>query len=243
MMPSSGSIAGCCWRRCGGCRRLLPVMTAPSRLRPIMARRCWRAPLHWLRWARWMTRWRPATVTIAVRPRLAEAFNLRGSLLWRMGRADAALDGFNAALSLAPNHAEFLNNRGLALAALGRGQDALESYDAALAVQPRHAEAWTNRGNALAGLQRFEEALESHDRALQLSRAMPRRWTTKARRWWRCKNSTMRSKPMTCAGGAAGQRQGPLQSRRGAGAYATLSRRRWRNSRRFLRPIRAILLR
>ncbi len=62
---------------------------------------------------------------IAVRPDLADAFNLRGSLLWRLGRHDAALDAFNIALSIAPANAEFLNNRGLALTALERHEEAL----------------------------------------------------------------------------------------------------------------------
>lgn len=106
-----------------------------------------------------------AEAALAAQPDWAEALKLRGILLWRMKRPDAALDSFNLALELEPRSAEILHYRALALTSMGRFADALVSFDAALALDPKDAEAWSNRGNALASLQRHDEALESFDRA------------------------------------------------------------------------------
>jgi protein O-GlcNAc transferase len=106
-----------------------------------------------------------AEAVLVAKPDWAEALKLRGTLLWRLKRPDAALDSFNLALEIEPRSADTLHYRALALAVMGRPGDALASYDAALALNPGDAEVWNNRGNALASLQRYDEALKSFDRA------------------------------------------------------------------------------
>ena len=113
-------------------------------------------------------RWKPAMPRWRCEPDWAEALNLRGGILWRMRRYDAALDSFNLALAHAPKSAEIVNNRGLALSGMDRHQDALQSFDQAVALDPKYAEGWNNRGSALTSLQRFEEAIKSYDKAIAL---------------------------------------------------------------------------
>ena len=99
MMPSSGSIAGCCWLRCGRLPDAVAsydraIAIAPDYGEAMLARAAALGEMGEMEAAL-----AACDRAIAVRPDLAEAFNLRGSLLWRLGRHDAALDAFNIALS------------------------------------------------------------------------------------------------------------------------------------------------
>jgi predicted O-linked N-acetylglucosamine transferase (SPINDLY family) len=85
-----------------------------------------------------------------------------------MGRPDAALADFDAAVRLQPRLPLALINRGAALEALGRHDEAMASYGQALAIAPNDCHALNQRGSLLALAGRAEEALADYDRALGL---------------------------------------------------------------------------
>jgi tetratricopeptide (TPR) repeat protein len=64
-------------------------------------------------------------------PFTAKALNRRGDALLLLGRADEALDAYNAALPLAPEDAYILYNRGRAYSALGSTDNAKADFTAA----------------------------------------------------------------------------------------------------------------
>lgn len=88
--------------------------------------------------------------------------------LYKLGRLDDALAGYDKALALDSGIAQAHNNRGNVLHDLKRLDEALASLDRALALRPDYAEALNNRGNVLVSLKRFDAAIVSYDRALAL---------------------------------------------------------------------------
>ncbi len=92
----------------------------------------------------------------------------RGAALKALGRLDAALASYDAALRIKPDSADVHYNRGTALHDLGRLDDALASYDAALRINPDIVEAHCNRGTVLQDLGRLDDALASYDEALRI---------------------------------------------------------------------------
>jgi tetratricopeptide (TPR) repeat protein len=95
--------------------------------------------------------------------------NNLGMALGRLGRHQAALDVFAAALAQWPDYPQALNNQGAAQEALGRLEDAAASFRASVDARPDYAKAWGNLGTALRGLNRPEEAVAAYERALALN--------------------------------------------------------------------------
>lgn len=98
----------------------------------------------------------------------ARTLFLEGVAHYEAGRAEEAVQRFEAALALAPGRVSVLINLGAARLKLGRREAAIEALDSALAAEPQHADAWLHRGLAAGELGRHEEALASFDRALAL---------------------------------------------------------------------------
>ncbi|MGI9508576.1 MAG: tetratricopeptide repeat protein, partial [Geminicoccaceae bacterium] len=73
---------------------------------------------------------------IALRPRLAPAYDNRAMIHITKGNYRAAIEDFDAALKLDPNYAPSLQSRGLAHERLGQLAEAERDYRQALGVQP-----------------------------------------------------------------------------------------------------------
>ena len=101
----------------------------------------------------------------------APSVHLLGIIEARQQRFDAALQHFDAALSLKPGNAGYLVDRANVIASMGRPEEAVAAYDAALAIDPKLPEAHSNRGQALRMLNRLPEAAESFRRAVALKPA------------------------------------------------------------------------
>ncbi|WP_162910174.1 tetratricopeptide repeat protein [Azohydromonas sediminis] len=105
---------------------------------------------------------------VALQPRHADAWHLRGMVAAQMGDPVRALPLVEKSLQLDPTNPAVHNTLGNALLTLDRLDEALASYERALALNPDHADALYNRGNVLKRLNRPDEALASYDRALAL---------------------------------------------------------------------------
>ena len=86
-----------------------------------------------------------------------------------LGHADAALAGFDRALTLKPDNALTLLYRGNLLLEAARHQEALASYDRLLEIAPGYDEAWFRRGSALWLMGKYEDALASYRNALAIN--------------------------------------------------------------------------
>lgn len=89
-----------------------------------------------------------------------------GSVILAAGRADEALEQFEAALRIDSRHVHALVRQGNTLIGMRRYGQALAAYDRVLSVSPLVLDALCNRGSALRALGRHQEALETYDRAL-----------------------------------------------------------------------------
>ena len=94
------------------------------------------------------SRWAEAAQSYAAaaqKPGFAQAHYNLGNALSTLGRFEAAIESYDAAIALQADFAHVFNNRGLALQELGRSAAALQSYDAAIAVRPDYADAYWNQ--------------------------------------------------------------------------------------------------
>jgi predicted O-linked N-acetylglucosamine transferase (SPINDLY family) len=105
---------------------------------------------------------------LALKPELAVAHYIRGTVLSDMNQFDQALMSHARALSIQPGDVETLIGQGMALRGLNRHEEALRTFDQALKVDASHVNSHLARGLALENLKRYEEALGSVDRALVL---------------------------------------------------------------------------
>lgn len=103
----------------------------------------------------------------------------RAVALQRLGRQEAALAGFETALSLQANHPAATIGRGNALLELGRWEDAAASYRVALAGRPDHAEALGNLGVALKALGQADAALAAFEQAIALKPEHADAWSNR----------------------------------------------------------------
>ena len=85
-------------------------------------------------------------------PYTAKALNRRGDALLQLGRADEALDAYNAALPLTPDDSYILYNRGRAHLALGNTAEAKTDFTAAASPKFNQPKARTLAEEALANL-------------------------------------------------------------------------------------------
>ncbi len=105
---------------------------------------------------------------VAMQPKNAEAWFLRGNALQLGAAHETAVESYGEALRLQPKFPAALNNQGHSLRTLRRTGQALAAFARALELQPAYAMALNNQGLALLDLQRVPEALRSFDQALTL---------------------------------------------------------------------------
>ena len=110
---------------------------------------------------------------VAMQPKNAEAWFLRGNALQQLDAHAEAIASYGQALSLQPNFPAALNNQGHSLRCLKAPGDRIEAFERAIALQPSYPLALNNRGLALLDLKRVPEALLSFDAALALHPAFP----------------------------------------------------------------------
>ncbi len=108
-----------------------------------------------------------ATQAIELRPTLARAHNLRGSIRAGLKNLDGAAADLGNATLHDPFYAEAYNNLGNVLAMRGELDDAIEQYDLALKIDPEYAVGYANRGTARARLGFFDKGADDFRAALK----------------------------------------------------------------------------
>lgn len=104
--------------------------------------------------------------TLRLRP-LAGTHFLIATAQAQLGRTDAALAAYDAALALQPSFVDALNNRGNLRQQKGDPTSALADYEAALRHNPAHVDARLNAAVALLSLHRPAEALAHCEAAVR----------------------------------------------------------------------------
>ncbi|MBF0560981.1 MAG: tetratricopeptide repeat protein [Alphaproteobacteria bacterium] len=84
------------------------------------------------------------------------------------GRPEAALEGYEKALSLRPDDPDILNNLGIALNELERPDEAILRFEQALRAKPDYAGALNNIGNTLQGQGELDRAIARYEQALSI---------------------------------------------------------------------------
>ena len=95
-------------------------------------------------------------------------YNIKASLLSRLGNQQEAVDEFSIIINKQPE-AYAYNNRGVAKSDLGQKEAVIKDYDRAIALNSKFAEAYNNRGIAKSSLGQQEVAIKDYDRAIALN--------------------------------------------------------------------------
>ncbi len=78
--------------------------------------------------------------------------DLKGLVLYFLGKNNEAISFFDKALAINPNDVDVLTNRGIALHFLGKYNEAISFFDKALAINPNYKLASDNKCLALDAL-------------------------------------------------------------------------------------------
>ncbi len=103
---------------------------------------------------------RAARIAVQASPKSPITRNLLGVVLDRLGKHEAALDAFDAAIRLDPDFVSARNNRGRLFAERGKFTEAIAEFERVLKVEPSHLEAHYNLGSLYAAAGDFAKATE-----------------------------------------------------------------------------------
>lgn len=98
----------------------------------------------------------------------ARALSDRGVGRWRLSYLRAAIEDFNAAITLVPEHAPFYNNRGNVLVELELYAEAIKDFNQAILLAPAYGAAFNNRGNARLWVGDYDKAVADFNKAIDL---------------------------------------------------------------------------
>ncbi len=109
------------------------------------------------------------TQVLALRPRLAEAWRLRGEVRQSLDDLDGALADFNQALALNPKLAAAYVSRGVVKRINEDLAGALADFNQGLALKPDYAPAYFHRGVARGAGGDYDAAMEDYNKAIDLN--------------------------------------------------------------------------
>ena len=101
--------------------------------------------------------------SIKVRPRCAEAFCNKASILIQLGKFEEAVLNYEKAIAYRPNYFEAFSNRGVALLNLGRIPEAIASIDMAIKLEPNNPNVNTAklaRSQALSFMSKYGQTID-----------------------------------------------------------------------------------
>jgi tetratricopeptide (TPR) repeat protein len=98
-----------------------------------------------------------------------EQISKRADNLFDIGKFNASVQCYSAALRFEPNDVYLLNRKGDNLSRLGLFDEALECYDKALKLDSQNEFIWNNKAIALLNSNKPKEALKTNNEALKLN--------------------------------------------------------------------------
>ena len=110
---------------------------------------------------------------IALSPRSAEFYNLRGIAYSKLGDGDRAEADFQKVSELDPRAAEAHMNVGVDFMKRGDFERSIQALQRAIAVNPKHATAFSNLGTSYLKKGDLDAAIESYGRAIGLRARYP----------------------------------------------------------------------
>jgi Flp pilus assembly protein TadD len=122
---------------------------------------------------------------IALAPRDASYYNLRGIAWSKMGEADRAAEDWRKVSELVPSDPEPHLNRGVDHLRRGELDHAIEALRAALAIKPDQPTAHSNLGAALERKGELDAAIEHYTRAVELQPDYANAYSNRAFAWYR----------------------------------------------------------
>jgi tetratricopeptide (TPR) repeat protein len=117
---------------------------------------------------------------IALSPRAADLYNLRGIAYSKLSKGDLADADFRKVIELTPRAAEAHMNRGVDFMRQGQFDRAIEALTYATTVNPKHATAFSNLGTAYQKKGDLDAAIESYTRAITLRAKYPIAFSNRA---------------------------------------------------------------
>jgi Tfp pilus assembly protein PilF len=106
---------------------------------------------------------------IKLAPESVEAYNNKGTALYRLDKCIEAIECLDKAIELDTGDSRAYNNKGGVLAYLGKHQEAIVWYDKAIKKNPDDENAHNNKGLALYNLGKYQEAIEYFDKAMAIN--------------------------------------------------------------------------
>ncbi len=116
---------------------------------------------------------------IQPQPENAEAWDDKGTTLYRNGCYDEALYAYEKALQLNPDFAAAWRGKGSTLYELGRYEAALHAFENVIERKPRDDMAWYYKGLTLYKLGRYDKALQVCEKVVQIDPHNARNWCFK----------------------------------------------------------------
>ena len=110
---------------------------------------------------------------LRIRPDDAEAHFYLADSLYRLGKLEAALERYLAAIEHDPEYLEAWNQIGCVYAELNKWNDSLLAFDEALKVYPDFAESHWHKAETLRQIKRIPEAIEHWQAYLELDHCGP----------------------------------------------------------------------
>jgi tetratricopeptide (TPR) repeat protein len=117
---------------------------------------------------------------IALSPRSADLYNLRGIAHSKSGDGDRADADFRKVSELLPRTAEAHMNRGVDFLRQGDFDRAIAAFMQATAIDPKHATAFSNLGTAYQKKGDLDAAIDSYNRAITLRAKYPIAFSNRA---------------------------------------------------------------
>lgn len=112
---------------------------------------------------------RDAETAVAEKPHLNQMWELLGSLYYKNGRLQEAVEALRVAQRNTPTNVRVLINLGEFLCLSNKSSEAIEYLEEATRLAPQDEKAWTALGNALNKNNKIERAIQAHKNSLDLN--------------------------------------------------------------------------
>lgn len=97
------------------------------------------------------------------------AYRAHGTVQFRQGDAEGAVQSYTSSIELDPTYSEGYLSRGYAYASLGKNDKAIDDFTEVLALEPTNEVAYYNRGTIYTRMGQYQTAIGDYDEAIALN--------------------------------------------------------------------------